>query len=454
LKFLCFVGDEKSHKEVFSLKGASGFKCCGGCLNVVGRTPQPVASDYFVHVKEAFARTALPHTTQTFDEIVDRLRAAGRGELARLQTQLGVNCEVGGLLFDDALRPLLNMPRCIYWDIQHCVCSSGGVGQYQVNQFARHLVHSTPGMTFAKLDEFCSSVVLPRSWGKLPRKFWEQRVRDSDGKHIKAFASEIITSVMMLDFFATLFLSPRRLMNEHVRCMAMLVVVLEFVEMGDRVMGFLPEFMAAVETHIGAFRALHPDCVTPKTHYVTHVPRNAMDSGVFVTCFGPEREHKISKAVANWIFNSLGKSLITRMVYQFEQRTLEAKYFQMPRLLHEKNIHIGRFFPDVINIPGVTELVEGRELRSHMGTYGRNDIVLYVVDASVHVGSVVALLKIVTVDGYRYGACVCRYLRVGGSESWCPTETVEFVVAESLRKTLLYIRMGEHIRPKFPKARA
>ena len=40
-RFKGFLADEKGLKELYCLKGASGFKCCPSCLNVTNRVRIP-----------------------------------------------------------------------------------------------------------------------------------------------------------------------------------------------------------------------------------------------------------------------------------------------------------------------------------------------------------------------------------------------------------------------------
>ena len=163
--FCCFLGDEKSIKETFSLKGASGSKPCANCSNVVGRVDQKQMVEGLAHVLDPDMSKWHAHTTATFAEMVRRLSTANAsGNLKMLQTLqqvLGIVYEPRGVIFDPNLLQLTKPPTTVYWDFMHCMYASGGIASYHVNQYARVLL--AHGITLVDLDCFQKSIKWPKN---------------------------------------------------------------------------------------------------------------------------------------------------------------------------------------------------------------------------------------------------------------------------------------------------
>ena len=69
-----FIQDEKSHKETFSLKGASGLKVCCKCMNVLAdKSPPP--GDYYASCGETDRNRFDLHTPESFNNMDDILEA-------------------------------------------------------------------------------------------------------------------------------------------------------------------------------------------------------------------------------------------------------------------------------------------------------------------------------------------------------------------------------------------
>lgn len=178
-EFGFFGLDERAGKFTFSVKGASGAKCCLRCLNVVGAQTDPGESDFLVHYTEHRRARWRPTTAAHVKEMKAVLDAAEDNILEELQLMCGLIRDPHGLLWDEYIADLIDFPRCMYWDNMHCKFASGGTCQYLVNGFARELTNH--GISLETLDSFTKKC----RGHKLYNKFWSNRIVPQEGKHIK-----------------------------------------------------------------------------------------------------------------------------------------------------------------------------------------------------------------------------------------------------------------------------
>ena len=80
------------------------------------------------------------------------------------------------------------------------------------------LIAATLQMQMSDFDEFAKKVVLPRTTPRLPKTFFADRIVNGSGRHMRAFAAEVLTAVNVLAMFVQLILKPAGILTEHVKC--------------------------------------------------------------------------------------------------------------------------------------------------------------------------------------------------------------------------------------------
>ena len=220
-KYVASPQDERAHKFGFALKGSGGSNPCGSCENCMGRVPFFEDESGFAHVLSTRYDKFRPRTEASVNELLGRLAdTAAHGnnqDLKDLEQASGIIFEKEGLLFDAALRPYVSFPSCIYWDWMHNWCSSGGVGQFHINQFVLVII-ATLSIELQDLDVFARKVAFPKNTSRLSKWFFKDRVISGDGRHIRAFAAEILNAVDILAMFTQLVLKPTKCLEKHVEC--------------------------------------------------------------------------------------------------------------------------------------------------------------------------------------------------------------------------------------------
>jgi hypothetical protein len=301
--FGCWLADEKAIKEIVSCKGASGSKPCVCCKNVVNRT-KPGDGEYLVHVSTT---DPSKFDEQTFDSLTfmacDLQAKLDSPGFKQLEQCYGITYEKEAILFDKHCRDVAKFPGSIYWDWMHCLLASGGVAQYECNQFLRALRDA--GISLLQVDEFAGQTILPSAWSRLPKTFFQDRVVDDSSKHMKAFASEMITAVCILGLFIDTVLRTSGALTQNIVCFDHLRSIVAVLKSGDDACKFLDELRLLLQMHHTAYQILYPTCAKPKIHYLKHCVDCLGRFQCNLNCFGPERKHKDAKMAARNSFNKV-----------------------------------------------------------------------------------------------------------------------------------------------------
>ena len=318
-RFSCVVQDEEAHKNLWSVKGASGFKACICCRNVV-RTPRYrlEGSVYVKHLQDALPSDFALHTPDTFAHMVDELKRAkpllAPGQFAQKEINYGVNYEPQSILYDPLLSQWLNPVKHTYWDWMHNLVASGGACQVEVNAYCVKLEAEPYCIDLGSLDIFQQSIKWPN--GSLPATFFQDRIRRG-GWCLKAWAGETIFAVHALVKFAELVLVPSGVLLEETRCLSLISKVLDMLSTPACAVNNVRDLEATLTEHHRLIKQLYgADYVKPKLHYSHHIPGNIENVGDVLSCFSAERKHKFAKSVGqhssgeHWEYNVMKRQVL------------------------------------------------------------------------------------------------------------------------------------------------
>jgi len=304
--FGAWLADEKAIKEIVCCKGASGIKACVSCKNVVNRTT-PEAGDYLVHISEPqtdrFDSNEPQDLTNMVCELQAKYGAVPKSEFAFLEKAFGLCYVPEGILFDEYTRNVVQFPRSIFWDWMHCLLASGGVAQYECNQFARALTRA--GISLKQIDDFCSNIAVPEARSKLGNTFFSDRVVNKNDAHMRAFASEMLSVISQLGIFVDAVVKPAGAVTANVKCFDWLRQIVRALTVGDQAVGKVELLKRALFEHHECFARAYPGCVKPKIHYLKHSVGCIERLRCNLSCFAPERKHKDAKRVAAYSYNKV-----------------------------------------------------------------------------------------------------------------------------------------------------
>ena len=377
-RFGCFIADAKALAQICSLKSSSGTKPCPYCKNCLGHCDH-FDHDYFVHVHSADVGRFDFHTPESFAEAVQLVKdAAATGNTRKLkeaEQEQGLIFDAESVAFDDAICQQANLPDSVYFDTMHNVCTSGGFGQYHINQFCRRMRQH--GISGEHLDAWYACINTPRQgFGRLSKHWFSQRINDGgDGTHCKAYASEMLSVVSLLCCFADQELTPRGLMPEEVSCLKKLELMLDIVFSHNHEHAHL--LNETTIAHHKEFVALYPECVKNKPHYQLHVAAAAARMKKMLTCFGAERKSKFTKEIAAHCFKKT-----THTIASYELRRL-LKAVQDPLAYSAEHLRgklMGCPAEIATMLPAawmIREVKLGKQLVTAKGSFSKGDVVIW-----------------------------------------------------------------------------
>ena len=314
--FAGFLADEKALKEFMGLKGAGGSKPCIVCRNVVQFVDADcMAGSRYVGIDVVDRRLLEHQSNDDIYRIIDRLkhtRAHSPAQLKHEEQVFGVSYVEGGLLFDDQSRLRVRPVDHYIRDPMH-VLLSGGVASTHTAVLLAALA-DLPGAR-AQAQAFVGCFVMPKAGGRNPRCLLDdKRVTDD---HMRCFASELLDLAPLLLAFLQDAIAPRDLLVDNVRCYSLLVRILQICTMGARRgASFVDELRRCVDEHHALYKRLYPSAIKPKWHQMLHIPDDAADLGLLLSCFVTERKHKTVKRAAVWTFRHYDHTLIADVVYR------------------------------------------------------------------------------------------------------------------------------------------
>ena len=319
------IADEKAHHEIVSSKSASASRPCLSCQNIRGRVPRTRRlPGPLVHWSCGDTSRWILQTPGSLIEMADRL-AEGKRTLCdaafeKLEQRAGMVYNSDALLWPNA-RFAAKLPLTTFWDWMHNLVASGGVAQYEVNQFLRRL---KPHLPLDRVEAWLAGCTWPKGIKRKPRIQFKWALKDKDASHMKIFASELLQLIEGLGGLveARLHLIPA--LHEEVACFRLLVRIVYLLRSGDAVVGRLCLLRTLLRDHHEAYLRLYPKCLKPKLHFLLHCPMCVESVGHNLSCFSGERLHRTSKLIANLAFRATSMTMTTRVLHHYMETLTES----------------------------------------------------------------------------------------------------------------------------------
>ena len=125
----------------------------------------------------------------------------------------------------------------------------------------------------------------------------------------------MLLCIDILSFFNEVVLEPAGLLSDHVRCFRYLADILDILKRSTA--DLVPQLRQCIDDHARLHHTLYPICLKPKYHWLFHIPEHLQQFGVCLSCFAPERKHRMVKSMAAHVFNHyLNKHLSMRIGFE------------------------------------------------------------------------------------------------------------------------------------------
>ena len=322
IDFGCWLNDADEHYNVCMSKGAQATKPCPCCQNVVGRVaverlrPDSGLVHFTCSNCEKIVPYSPPELRQLFSHLGEQVaEGLGPTRFRKLMQLAGFTWSPHNVIVSD-MSLHANLPESIYWDWMHTLCSSSGVGQYELNQLIRRIRRLSPDQNIdLAIETFVKDhLVLPKAHRTqvLRNLNLKERIVDKRGRHFRGFASEVLCLIVAIGLWCQMFLVPKNLLIEEVRCFQLLGRILYILRMGPTAVRKVQLLHRLIVEHQELYLRLYKDEAKPKIHYLLHIPGCIARFCVNLSCFVTERRHKLGKQIAMYSFRGFENTLLRR----------------------------------------------------------------------------------------------------------------------------------------------
>lgn len=312
--FLC---DEKAHKQVIDCKGASGWKPCLSCRNVMTRLDRDaMLANGAVPVSHPLPNDFDRHTNESVHAVVDYLSQAKSSLPSRQYEEqcslLGFNTNEHGVMLDRNMRRFHRpVDHCIR-DWMH-VLVNGGVANFEVFNIINAM--GRVGIRLSQLREFIVKFTLPSKHGKVNANWLGQQRFSRKKKTLSSFAGVMLSLVPIINCFLEDVLQATGALPEHVRCFGLLTKMLSLFQLGPTgAASHAAVLKDVVLEHARLYSRLYPNSCTPKFHQLLHIDDNIAFLGKALSCFTTERKHCDIKRCALHVFRHIDNTSIKHVL--------------------------------------------------------------------------------------------------------------------------------------------
>ena len=403
-KFGFFVQDGGAHKITWHCKGDSGTRFCLLCKNVVSFKSKLADGEGAFRCNVCEHRQLDLASDEFIKESVRKLHRHkaidNKEDFKKRETRLGFTYQLYSLILDAELEDTIKPVSQFMHDWMHCMFVQG-VWNLTMNLLLEAVEKSRRDV-YAQLLAYVSHWRWPcrLKQRKLHELFTESRRKSNrEGGQFKCQAS------MGLSLYGVVAAWMQK-------CIVMSPCIAAYIALADLIDCLIcisrghtsPEqLLAAVEHFLGAFViAFGADSMTPKFHWLLHLPDALKEFGFLVACFVHERKHRMLKRYCTDIRNTI----------QFEKSVLdEATCHQMHRLdddstfnykigllnPHRTSARLAEFARELLDMPSSTDDVYTSSYSKHskIAYSGVGDVVLvqHPSDGQMSVGRVSAHLE-------------------------------------------------------------
>ena len=318
--------DGGAHKATWQARGDGASKFCLLCKNLFTHDSNVHAADgthllrcNLIKLHELVASTDNElRTNARFLESMSR--TMGAEQFIRLQQAVGLTYAPHGILIDRSLNLLIQPTDVFMHDYMHALFVDGVLNFVIFLCFEAFIKSGKTGI-YESFSEFVSN------W-KFPGKFHanhlsdiftsDRRDRHRAAKHIKCQASDLLALLGVLVLYVRTVLLVLEQNPDACRALLSLVELSQHVVATGRIPITPEKLLGIVHRFLEEFtNAFGFEWLTPKCHWLLHLPEALGRHGRLFNCFVLERKHRVPKRYATDmqnVFAGTSKALLTEVV--------------------------------------------------------------------------------------------------------------------------------------------
>ena len=304
--------DGGAHKYVWGARGDAATKYCILCKNLFSRASEVVDDDGtnllacdvinvsgLVPATDAELRINMRYLEQQSSVVSGE-------QFALLQQALGLTYHPRGVLVDRGLDHILSPTATYCHDWMHALFVDGVVNLVVYLLFNACMIDGMPGV-WESFSDYLSHWRFPaRLHAHHLAELFQGARKESHkkAKHIKCQASDLLTVMGPLSQYIKSVLQVADVAANACISMLALCDLVELVDATARISVRPADLEASVHRFLETFVvAFGSEWLTPKAHWLLHLPALLQRFGRLLNCFALERKHRVPKRYANELKN-------------------------------------------------------------------------------------------------------------------------------------------------------
>jgi len=321
-KLAGIVQDGGAHKSVWHCKGDAGTRFCMLCLNLLSLSTGVFRNDDDADSDDDLSGEMLScsilherdlhfATDEDIRGTVRRLDAfkpvTSAGDFKLREQAAGFRHEPYGLLMDATLDNVVRPASQYMHDPMHAIFVKGSFN-IVVWLLLTALTNNGAPAVWSMIGEYLALWTWPGGvkGSTLGNAFSPNRAEASrKAKHLKCTASEGLSMYSLIAFFMSTVVAPTGLCPLALAAYFALADVIDLVIAIPRKLATADMLRTSIERFLDACVAAGWRCyMTPKFHWLVHLPRELSRFNVLITCWVHERKHRMVKRYAHDILNT------------------------------------------------------------------------------------------------------------------------------------------------------
>ena len=320
--------DGGAHKAVWQARGDGASKFCLLCKNIFTIDSNVVIEDgsRLLRCNQITLDKLVPSTDtelRTNARYLEHMSTRmGAEEFTQLQQAVGLTHAKQGILLDRALDRLLQPTHVYMHDYMHALFVDGILNLVIYLCFEKFISAGHTNV-YVSFSDFLSNWKFP---GRLNADHLsdifsdERRDKHRKAKHIKCQASDMLSLIGVLALFLLTVLLPLEVADAACHALLSCISLAQLVVATSRIAVSPARLLGVVHRYLDDFtKAFGFEWLTPKAHWLLHLPETLRQFGRLLNCFALERKHKTPKRYATDLTNiskHASKSLLTEVVCQ------------------------------------------------------------------------------------------------------------------------------------------
>ena len=319
------IQDGGAHKVLWHCKGDAGTRFCMICKDAsvtvdsgeVDEDDVPILicpdirSDNVNLASDADIRG-------TVDRLAARAGTMSNPRFELLQQAVGFRHEPHGILRNESLRDIVKPASQYVHDWMHCICVTGVMNIIIYRLLLALMATGMPDI-YARLYAYCASFHWPafRRHGSAVQGLFthKRQVANTNAKNFKAAASEFLSLYPILALYVVRVVLRAGICIYECKSFLALCDLVDLLLVANLGKCTPKQLQDAVTAFLDACKeADWEQYMTPKFHWLIHLPYHLQYFGCLPTCWVHERKHRVAKRYAHYNLRSIEETIIANIL--------------------------------------------------------------------------------------------------------------------------------------------